>query len=358
VAHAVRMPALGTTTDELRIVEWLKRVGEEVGAGEPLFVVESDKATLEVEATAPGTLLAIQRQPGDTVDVGAVVAYLGPAGEEPPAEAPAGRVEASPAVRKLAREHGIDLAAVQGSGPGGRVERDDVLALAGTASEAGEPVPPHRQAVARRLGRSVSIPQFSVGVTVDMTSAAAGLGAPGVTYTHVLLRALAATLRAHPELGSVWVRGPRLRRLPRPDVGLAVAGPDSLHVVTIPEPDRLEPAALVEHVERAAAEARAGRISEHYAGPAAVILSNLGGIGVDRFTAILDPDATAVLAAGRVTERPAVRDRELRVTPQLDLTLTVDHRVADGVAAGRFLAALRDRLEGGVESPTADPPAC
>jgi pyruvate dehydrogenase E2 component (dihydrolipoamide acetyltransferase) len=316
--HPVRMPPLGTTSDELRIVGWLKAEGDEVAPGETLLEVESDKATLEVEATAGGTLLRIERQPGETVQAGALVGWIGAPGEAVP-EAPA-RKEASPAVRKLARELGIDLDAVAGSGPGGRVEREDVVAAAGDLVE---PASPHRQALARRLERAVAVPQFSVGVTVDMTRAPAA-----ESYTPLLLRAIAATLRDHPELNTLWADGARLHRLERCDVGLAVAGEETLYVVTIPEPDRLGPAELVERVARAADDARAGRASRS---PVAVILSNLGGVGVDRFTAILDPDATAVLAAGRVTDR-------------LELTLTVDHRVADGVVAGRFLVALRDRL--------------
>lgn len=316
--HPVRMPPLGTTSDELLIVSWLKAEGETVAAGEPLLEVESDKATLEVEATAGGTLLRIERREGETVQAGALVGWIGEPGETAPGEA--ARKEASPAVRKLARELGVDLAMVAGSGPGGRVEREDLVAAGGD----GEPVSPHRRQLARRLERATAIPQFSVGVTVDMTAVAAD-----ESYTALLLRGIAATLREHPALNALWVDGGRIRRLERHDVGLAVAGDDSLYVVTIPEPDALSPEELANAVARAAEEARSGHASRS---PAAVILSNLGGVGVDRFHAILDPDATAVLAAGRATDR-------------LELTLTVDHRVADGVAAGRFLAALRARLE-------------
>ena len=320
--HAVRIPALGTTSDELRIVAWRKAVGDAVAAGEPLLEVETDKATLEVEATAAGTLLRIERAAGETLEVGTLVGWIGEQGEEIPEAGE--RKEASPAVRKLARELGVDLAAVAGSGPGGRVERDDVLAA--TGAEAGEPVSAHRQALARRLERAAAIPQFSVGVTVDTSRASTD-----EAWTPTLLRAIAATLREHPALNALWVEGGRIRRLERRDVGLAVAGEDELYVVTIPEPDALAPAELADAVARAAEDARAGHATRSRA---AVILSNLGATGVDRFTAILDPDATAVLAAGRATDR-------------LELTLTVDHRVADGVAAGRFLAALRDRLESG-----------
>lgn len=340
--HPVRMPPLGTTSDELRIVGWLKAEGEEVAPGEVLLEVESDKATLDVEATAGGTLLRIERQPGETVQAGALVGWIGVPGEAFPETAT--RKEASPAVRKLARELGVDLDGLAGSGPGGRVERKDVLSATGSDGATGEPLPPHRQQLARRLARSTAIPQFTVGVTVDATRAVAEVaaGPDGFTFTHVLLQAIAATLRDHPALNALWAEGGRIRRLERFDAGLAVAGDDSLYVVTIPEPDGLPAAELVELVARSAEEARAGRASRS---PAAVILSNLGGVGVDRFEAILDPDATAVLAAGRVSDRPLVAGPEIRAAPQLDLALTVDHRVADGVAAGRFLAAFRDRLE-------------
>jgi pyruvate dehydrogenase E2 component (dihydrolipoyllysine-residue acetyltransferase) len=321
--HAVRMPPLGTTSDDLTIVSWLKAEGDEVAVGEPLLQVETDKATLEVEAAAAGTLVRIDRRPGETVRAGTPLGWIGAAGEAVP-DAVASRKEASPAVRSLARELGVALEAVAGSGPSGRVEREDVLAAAGDGERI-EPLSTHRAALARRLARATAIPQFSVGVTVDWGGVRAD-EAP----TPLLLRAVAATLRDHPALNALWAESGRIRRLERCDVGLAVAGDDELYVVTIPEPDLLPPEQLADAVAQAADDARTGRGRRT---PAAVILSNLGGTGVDRFTAILDPDATAVLAAGRAAER-------------LELTLTVDHRVADGAAAARFLAALRDRLEG------------
>ena len=319
--QAVRMPPLGTTSDELRIVAWRKAEGEAVAAGEPLLDVETDKAELEVEAVVSGTLLRIERPAGETVQAGALLGWIGEPGEAIPDAA--ARVEASPAVRKLARDHGVDLAEVTGSGPDGRIERDDVLAAAG--DDAGEPVSAHRLALARRLERAAAIPQFSVAVTLDTTHAG------DEAWTPKLLRAVAATLREHPGLNAVWLDGGRIRRLERFDVGLAVAGEESLYVVSIAEPDLLDAATLADAVAQAADEARAGHAARS---PVAIILSNLGATGIDRFTPILDPDATAVLGAGRATDR-------------LELTMTVDHRVTDGVAAGRFLAALRVRLEAG-----------
>jgi pyruvate dehydrogenase E2 component (dihydrolipoyllysine-residue acetyltransferase) len=346
------MPPLGQTSDELRIVAWRKVPGDAVVEGEPLLEVETDKATLEVEAAGTGTLLSVVHGEGETVTVGTVIAYLGAPGEEVEAVAAIPpKVLAAPAVRRLAREHGVGLADLAGSGPGGRIERADVLAAAaGPRATAGEPVSRHRLALASRLNRSAAIPQFTLGVTVDMTSAAAVVERePDVTYTQLLLRAAASALRLHPALNRVWVEGaggPWLRVLERADIGLAVAGEDTLLVVTIQEPDRLTLAELAAEVAQAVGDARAGVVSERRHAPVAVTLSNLGGIDVDRFAAVVDPDQTAILAAGRVAVRPAVVAGDLRAVPQLELSLTADHRVVDGLAAGRYLAAVRAALEG------------
>ncbi|HEX7526089.1 MAG TPA: dihydrolipoamide acetyltransferase family protein, partial [Gaiellaceae bacterium] len=310
----VRMPALGATSDELKIVQWLKEVGSAVEQGELLLEVETDKATLEVEAAVSGTLLAVLHGPGETVAVGDVLAFVGSPGEEIPAvepsePRPAAKRQAVPVARRLAHEHGIELGDVRGSGPGGRIEKADVLALIDAAPvlEGELELSRHRRAAAERLTRSVqTIPQFSVAVDVDMSRAAAQLaqaregGLAGLTYTHLLLQATAGALREHPEVNRLWVGGGRVRQLERADVGLAVAGEDTLLVPTIDEPDRLELAALVELTGQVEGRAREGKIG---GGPAAITLSNLGMFGVDRFTAIVDPDQTAILAVGAVRER-------------------------------------------------------
>ena len=356
MARPVRMPPLGATSDELQIVQWLKEVGSVVEQGEPLLEVETDKATLEVEAAVAGTLLAVLHGAGETVPVGEVIAYVGAPGDDVPVAEPsapaAAKRQAVPTARRLAQEHDIDLASVHGSGPGGRIEKQDVLALIDVASAAeGElELSRHRRAVAERLTRSVqTIPQFSVAVDVDMRSAAAQLaqarsdGLAGLTYTHLLLRATAGALREHPALNRLWVSaGPRLRQLERVDVGLAVAGEDTLLVPTIAEPDHVELSALVEVAAEAERLAREGKVT---GGAAAITLSNLGMFGVDRFSAIVDPDQTAILAVGAVTERVSAAAGEVRVGPWVELTLTVDHRVVDGVLAARFLTAIRARLE-------------
>jgi pyruvate dehydrogenase E2 component (dihydrolipoamide acetyltransferase) len=349
VARPVRMPPLGETSDELRIVAWRKAVGDDVAVGEPLLEIETDKTTLEVEAAVAGTLLRIVHAATETVPAGTVIAYVGVPGEEVAEESSARpqRLFAAPAVRRFAEEQGVDLALVTGSGPDGRVERADVIAAITGGAAAATPASRHRRALAERLTRSTRIPQFSVGVTVDMTRAAAQVAVtPDLSYTHLLLQAVAFALREHPDINRLWLeQGPGFRSLERADVGLAVAAEETLLVVSIPEPDRLTPADLIETVERAAEGARAGRLLERHRTPVAVTLSNLGGIGVERFTALLDPDQTAVLAAGAVTARPALIDGQIRPAPQLDLTLTADHRVVDGATAGRFLISVRAALE-------------
>ena len=386
MATPIRVPALAQTSDELRLTAWLKTEGERVTEGEPLFEAETDKAELEVEATASGTLLRCLAGPGETVSIGTVVAWIGQPGEDipqavpgvPEAAATARRVPATvspspgvaspasvsatdsspplpatPAARALARERGIDLAQVTGSGPGGRIERRDVLAALDSASPrraddgTTDVVPPHRRAIAARLSRAATVPQFTVSRTVDARSALArAAGLDGVTLTHVLLQAAAVALRAMPDVNRVWLdEGPRFLRLAHCHVGLAIAADDNLIVATIPEPDRLGLEDLVLTMRRAVDEGRRGRLSAVFTAPAAMTLSNLGMFGVDRFEAIVDPDQTAILAVGRAVERPAVTADGIAAVPQLDLALTVDHRTVDGAAAARFLAAVCAELE-------------
>lgn len=355
MATPIRMPALAQTSDELRLTAWLKTEGDQVTEGEPLFEAETDKAELEVEAVTSGTLLRCLARPGETVNVGAVVAWIGHPGEDIPQAAPdsPARLPATPAARTLAREHGIDLARLTGSGPGGRIERRDVAAAmdgAGLRQADGgatDAVPPHRRAIAARLSRAATVPQFTVSRTVDARQALArAAGLDGVTLTHVLLRAAAAALRAMPDVNRVWLDdGPRYLRLAHCHVGLAIAADDNLIVATIPEPDRLGLEELALMTRRATDEGRRGRLAAAFTARAAMTVSNLGMFGVDRFEAIVDPDQTAILAVGRAVERPAVTPDGIAAVPQLDLALTVDHRTVDGATAARFLAAVCAELE-------------
>jgi pyruvate dehydrogenase E2 component (dihydrolipoamide acetyltransferase) len=394
----VRMPALGQTSEELRIISWIKREGDAVTMGEPLLEVETDKATLTVESAFTGTLLKIACQAGETIEAGAVIAYLLKPGEsgasngaqaqapwpeagdgarpvlqEAPVKPHDVPVLASPVARRLAREHGIDIASVRGSGPEGRIERKDVEALIGVvtatamhmAAEA-EPVqepveahahtvPRHRQAIAQRLVRSVqTVPQIALMATADMIRARTLLdaqradGLTGLTFTHLILRAVARALRAHPNINTLWrAEGPWLRALSQAHVGLAIAGDDILLVATIAEPDRQELPHLIQAVTDATARGRAGALTQADLAPVAITVSNLGMHRINAFVAIVDPDQTATLAVGQVADQAVVRNGGLYAVPQVALTLTVDHRVADGVAAAKFLQAICVDMERG-----------
>jgi len=396
MATPVRMPALGQTSDQLRLMAWLKAEGDAVAEGEPLFEAESDKAVHEVEASSDGTLLRVLGEVDAMITVGTVIAWLGEPGDEIPDTPPAylkagaappvpaavpapaaaattvptsdagGRVAATPVARRIAREHGVELAAVTGTGPNGRIESRDVLAAAGARSApagAGEPasaepnaapegatdepVPSYRQAIARRLVRSTSVPQFSVSRTIDARVALARVAeAAGATLTHVLLRAMSAALDEFPRLNRVWIdEGPRFRQFTQASIGLAIASEDRLVVATISDAHRVQLPELAQTVRETVRQGREGRLSGAASVPAPISLSNLGMYGVDRFEAIVDPDQTAILAVGRVVERPAAVDGQVVVIPQLTLALTVDHRTVDGAEAGSYLAAVCGQLE-------------
>jgi pyruvate dehydrogenase E2 component (dihydrolipoamide acetyltransferase) len=346
-----------------------------------------------VYAVSTGRLSKIVRPEDEVVEVGTLVAYIGKAEDELPGEMPAraappaveepaistthsistntptiaqpdsDKVLASPPVRVLMREHGIDPRQVKGSGPGGRIERRDVEILIQPSSSGEQssfsPVPHHRQVIAQRLTQSVqTIPQIALASTIDMRQAQAVVdvererGIVRLTYTHIILRAVARSLRNHPRLNRLWVaNGPQYQQLAQTNVGLAVAGDDTLLVVTIPEPDRLSLAELVAVTDAAIARGRRGALIAADTAQAAMTVSNLGMYGVDSFTAIVDPAQTAILATGRVVEQPVVEEGSVRIVPQMKITLVIDHRVADGVAAALFLRTLSKVLESPLESP-------
>jgi pyruvate dehydrogenase E2 component (dihydrolipoamide acetyltransferase) len=441
MSREIRMPALGQVSDELLIVRWLKNEGDSVKLGEPLLEIETDKATLEVEAAEAGTLLQITKREGETVEVGTVIAVVGKPGEKiqstkievvqagapvtaaqaiigapgkvlavPTARllarehniditeisgtGPNGLIEKrdvqaaidqkrevkiTPVARQMAREHNINLAQVSGSGPNGRIEKRDVESLiqpvepsapvplssltglplvAGArgenqAHEGDIPIAKHRQIIAQRLTQSVTtIPQIRLTMTANMSQPRAMLtamraaGLPKLSYTHLILRAVAAALRAYPRMNSLWINdGPRLRPLQRADVGLAIASEDNLLVATIPEPDWTTLTQLVRSTDEAIERGRRGMLSQIDLKPAAITVSNLGMYGVDDFEAIVDPSQTAILAVGRVAEQVVVIDGGIRVAPLMNLSLTVDHRVADGALAAQFLNRIREELE-------------
>ena len=366
----VILPKLGLTMDEGKIVAWRKREGDRVAAGEILFEVETDKATMEVEAPAAGYVRRILLGEGQTAPVASTIAVITDTADEPvgdvavagsavvpqapAAGAPSGvpspaapsdgeRVRSSPAARKRAQELGVDLAAVTGTGPGGRITLDDVEAAAPGAGAAA-PAPRGerrvaltrmRRAIADAMTRSAQIPQFQVSRDVDMTNADALRKREGASYTDVLIAACAYALRRHERFRGRW-DGDGIVISERVNVGVAVALDDGLIVPVIHDADTKDLRALREERERLEEGARGGRLPADALVGAIFSISNLGTLGVDRFTALVDPPEAAILAVGRVSAQKS-----------LTLTLSVDHRVADGADGARFLADIAAWLERG-----------
>ena len=399
------LPKLGLTMDEGRIVAWRKREGDSVRQGEILFEVETDKATMEVEAPAAGTLRRILVAADASAPVASVIALITTTADEPlPADvltagspAPAApkpsqragaqpsaglgapgargpsvppslgsssmsssppdgeRVRSSPAARKRAQELGVDIARVAGTGPGGRVTLEDVegakaaqLPSAAADGEHREPLSRMRKAIAERMSRSWrEAPQFSVSRDVDMTSANAARKKAGASYTDAIVAAAAKALAAHPRFRARFDGGTLVRE-DGVHVGIAVAVEDGLLVPVVRDADRKDLAALAKERERLEQHAHAGKLTAEELTGGVFSVSNLGTLGVDRFTAIVNPPEAAILAVGRVSDRVIAQAGQAVVRPVATLTLSVDHRVADGAAAARFLDDIAKALEAGV----------
>ena len=390
------LPKLGLTMDEGRIVAWHKREGEAVARGDVLFEVETDKATMEVESATAGILRKILYDADATAPVATVIALItdtadealpadavtlgaaapkpslradpqprsagGPPGARGPSEpqplaAPSSdgdRVRSSPAARKRAQELGLAIAAISGTGPGGRVTLEDVegaaTAPASPATSGGErrePLSRMRRAIGERMTQSVrDQPQFSISRDVDMTAANEKRSQMGASYTDVIVAACAKALRDHPRLRARIDEG----SLVTPDainVGIAVALDDGLLVPVIGDADRKGLGELAREREDLERAARSGKLRADAVAGAVVTVSNLGTLGVDRFTAIVNPPEAAIIAVGRVSDRVVAKGGSPAVRPVVTLTLSVDHRVADGATAARYLSAVADRLERG-----------
>jgi pyruvate dehydrogenase E2 component (dihydrolipoamide acetyltransferase) len=372
----ITLPNFGQTTAEGTLVAWLKREGDRVERGEALADVESDKTTVQVEAFVSGYLRQILRPAGSVVTAGEAIAVLTSSREEPimaemraasdrklerpqgvdtpRSPGPAPRVLATPAAKRLAQEHGLDLALLNGSGPGGRILEGDVRAyLENKQSVAEETSGDYRElsaarrAVAARMTRSArEAPQFTLSVDVDLTEVERQRlqAQPRPSYTAFVIKAVAEALRRHPQL-NVAFENDRLRCHRAVHIGLAVATPNGLLAPVLRDADAKSVGELAAAIEALQEQARAGKLPQAAAGGATFSVSNLGMYGVDRFTALLNPPEAGILAVGRVAPRPVAVEGKVEVRPVATLTLTVDHRAADGAEAAQFLAAVRELLE-------------
>jgi pyruvate dehydrogenase E2 component (dihydrolipoamide acetyltransferase) len=394
---AQEIPKIGLVMEEVRVVRWLKDVGDDVTAGEPLLEVETEKSVVEIEAAATGRLSQIlvpvdgQAAVGDQVawiesaEAQSTAASAAPSATAPSATAPsttaptttaqttptaaraardAERIRSTPVARKLAAERGIDLGAITGTGPGGRVQLDDVqraIDAPGPAVTAAQSLSPMRRALARAMTKShATIPQFTVSSSVEWTvlqslrshfAAVLPVGSPKLTLNDFLLQAVARALVEFPALNATFSGDPesgdaRIVQARGAHIGLVVAVENGLLVPVIHDIERLELAEIARRRQDAVERGLKGRVKREEVDGATFSISNLGAEGPDRFTAIINPPQSAILAVGRRRDCVVARDGAIVVRPLSDLTLTVDHRVADGRLASQFLARLVAILEG------------
>ncbi len=372
--HEIVMPRMSEAVEEGVLVTWFVEPGALVREGDLVAEVQVEKAASEVRAPAGGRIGNLMAEPGGVVRQGdslttidsVETVLVGPAGPvEPvakaePAQAPAtatggaagGPVVASPAAKRLARELGVDIATVIGTGPGGRIQEADVRrAAAGGAPAARpsttnvEPLSQMRRIIGERLRAGLaSTAQLTITAEADVTDLAARLTDSGLTYTAVVVRACAVALRDHPRIASRWTPEGFVRA-GRIDIGVAVALDDGLIVPVVRDADAKSIEVLGREIADLAARARLGRLGPEETEGGCFALTNLGAYRIDAFTPLLNPPQTAILGMGRARARPAVVGGLIVPRTLLVLSLTFDHQAVDGVPAAAFLGAVMERLE-------------
>lgn len=422
MAEILNMPKLGFDMQEGTLVRWVKRIGDTINKGDVIAEIETDKATVEVESQLGGTVLKFLADENSIVEVGAPIAVIGEAGEDasniggdsagdsgesaaaaepqPPAPseaAPANpapvstngaseagypaNVKASPLARRIAREKGINLGQVQGSGPGGRVTKRDIEGFApgseapAAPAVAAAPAMPSasaptyaapqgadvdeipltrmRKIVGERTQASFQfVPHFFVTTEIDMAPALelrkqinANISPESkVTVNDLILKAVALTLRDFPNLNTHF-HGDKLVRHKRINVGIAVAVPNGLINVVCKDADRRTLSDMAVDNKRMIASAQEGKVRPEDVEGATFTVSNLGMYDVEHFLAIINPPEAAILAVGSAREVPVVVNGEVVVGIRMKATISVDHRVSDGAEGAQFLQKLKELLE-------------
>ena len=440
----VAMPRLSDSMEEGTILKWLKSDGDSVSRGDELVEIETDKANMTYEADEAGTLEIVAKE-GDTLAVGETIARIGEGGagddsgaddesedepeedeepqeesedegdsedeeesededgsdeddeteerdEEEPEEAPkpkkepedGERLKASPIARRMASDLGLDLAKIEGTGPGGRIVKADIEAASNgsepepeeperesEAKEEPEPAKPAREGeagrgdvtyvelsrlqrtVARRMAESkATAPDFVMTVEVDMDDAvefrqqlkAAAGDDPAPSFNDLVIKAAALALRDFPRANGAYRDG-QFELYSRINVGVAVAGQDALVVPTVFDADRKSLGTIAAEARRLAERVREGKITPPELSAGTFTISNLGMYGIRRFVAVINPPQAAILAVGELSPKPVVRDGEVVIRNTLELTLTCDHRILYGAEAAEFLAKIREYLQ-------------
>jgi pyruvate dehydrogenase E2 component (dihydrolipoamide acetyltransferase) len=384
MAFSVVMPALEMAQETGKLVAWRKKEGESVSKGEPLLEVETDKAVLEVECPADGILAGIKAHEGAVIPVGQTIAWIVRPGEVPPQEAvqsvtsaPASSVRSastapvsgqsaaagadariSPKARRLAKERGVDIAHLQGSGPGGEILASDVLAAGESQSPAvttaAEALSPIARLMAERTTQSwTSVPHFFVVRELDAGALLAARKrllpalehSRGVrlTQTDLLVALVGRVLMKHPRLNASW-SGTGIILSKEVNIGVAMAVNEGVVAAVIHNADRTHLAEIAVQRRDLAARAQAGRLRPPDVAGATFTISNLGMHHVDAFTAIISPPQAAILAVGRIADRVVPVDGQPGIRPMMTVTLSCDHRVVDGLRAALFLNDLAEAI--------------
>ncbi|MGO9889826.1 MAG: dihydrolipoamide acetyltransferase family protein [Solirubrobacteraceae bacterium] len=373
----VVMPRLSDSMEGGTIVRWLKSDGDVVSKGEPIAEIETDKATVTCDADADGTLRIVAGE-GATVPLGGVIATIGdlaearsgspaPAHSRPaaPSTVAAGkssdsdngadRVKASPLARRIARESQVDLRALRGSGPGGRIVKADLPKSAGGAKGVVTRLEPSRIQVqiAQRMSESkATIPDFTLHAEVALEQAVelrtqlrkAGRGDAVPSYNDMVVKACGLALREHPRANAAYRDGGS-ELYERVNVGIAVAAHDSLVVPTVFDADRKSLLEIAREARMLAERVRSRQITPAELSGGTFTVSNLGMYGVAGFSAIINPPQAAILAVGELREVPVVRDAQVVPGLRMSIALTCDHRILYGAPAAEFLGRVRQLLE-------------
>jgi pyruvate dehydrogenase E2 component (dihydrolipoamide acetyltransferase) len=392
MAVAVIFPKLDEAMKSGKIVRWLKNEGDRVEKGEAILEIESEKTSFEIEAEASGILSKVMAKAGDEVAVGAAIAFILQPGEKAPevaepvivkategkkgklVETPRAAKEtkdfkASPLARNIAREHDIDLSLVTGTGPGSRITREDVLKAieerpmakippARQASELAEeevvPLSSMREVIAQRMTESFKTPHFYLTMEVDARELMAirnqlipvieSQTGIRLTLTDLIIKIAAKSLRDNPSLNCSYVDG-GVKLFKRIDIGLVTAVEGGLVVPVIRQVDRKSLAEIVKVRAELVQKARQHTLTKEEMTGSTFTISNLGMFEIDQFSAIIQPPEAAILAVGRIAEKPVVRHGEIQIRPMMTLTLSIDHRVLDGVIGAQFLQSLKRYIE-------------
>jgi pyruvate dehydrogenase E2 component (dihydrolipoamide acetyltransferase) len=383
MAVSIVMPALEMAQETGKIISWIKKEGDPIAKGDALAEIETDKVVLELEATADGVLAGVKAAAGDVIPVGQTIAWIVAPGEQPPVEAassapaartmtaqarpapvaaaapPASRQEApegkvSPKARRMAKELGVDLSKVRGTGPGGTISGEDVEAAAkATPASPAIEVPTQPVALssiarlmAERTTQSwTTAPHFFLVREIDASGLIAAREKHGkaITHTDLLVALVARTLVKHPKMNASWT-GSAIQFNPHVNISIAIAVKDGVVGAVIPNANTASLADISAKRQDLAERARAGRLHPPDVLGGTFTISNLGMFGIDAFSAIITPPQAAVLAVGRIADRVVPVNGLIGIRPILTMTLSSDHRVVDGAQAAAFLKDVAEAL--------------